>query len=83
MGCEMTNLSRGVTILRKFNEANNQNWDDPRAYEVGDLISKCEQKRFRQVKRHIKGVTGLKYRQFVQAVTKRTSHRWVHFNLEV
>ena len=49
--------------------------------ELRPIIERGRARRFRVTRRRIKALTGLKWNAFVDEVERRTSARWVHFNL--
>lgn len=49
--------------------------------ECHELVTGGEPRRFRRVRKRIKAETGLKYSEFLKELERRTSYRWIHFNL--
>ena len=78
-------IGKGVTILRKFNQECNESFEDLHVYyapsECYKDVDKAQKRRFRTVHKHIKGVTGLKYKVFLSEVARRTSYKWSYFYL--
>lgn len=79
------NIGRGASILALHIASEEALHDDADAWnapsECHQLISVSSARRFRTVRKRIKAVTGLKFHTFLREVKRRTSSRWIHFNL--
>lgn len=79
------NLGKGASIYRDFARGCDQEFDDMEAFhapsECVTLIQRSQQRRFRVVRRQIKSITGLRFNAFIDELERRTSARWVHFNM--
>lgn len=79
------NLGRGCSILLSFLNGVGACYDDLCAFnapsECAGLVNRGLQRDFRQIKKRIKAITGLKYDLFMEEVARRTSPRWVHYHL--
>jgi hypothetical protein len=78
------NIGKGMTILRRFNRSENEIFDDLAAFyapsECYGAVRESIERDFREVKRHIKAVTGLKFKEFEKEVKRRTSPHWLYKN---
>lgn len=80
------NIGRAVSILTQTAREEDMDEEFGRAMgapmdELRPLIERGRARRFRITRRRIKAMTGLKFKEFVNEVERRTSARWVHFNL--
>lgn len=79
------NISQGASILARHVRSAHSLHDDVDEWgaptECHGLVVRLNAREFRLVRRRIKAVTGLKFNAFVREVERRTSPRWVHFNL--
>jgi hypothetical protein len=79
------NIGKGATILVHQMELELQTYEELRAFHAPSecgVDAERELSRARRVmRRRIKAVTGLRYVIFLREVTRRTSYRWVYFNL--
>lgn len=79
------NIGKALSLLNRI--AND--WDHDEQFgsamgapmgELRPIISKGRARTFRKVRRHVKALTGLKWRVFCDEVERRTNGKWVHFH---
>ena len=79
------NIGKGASIYRAFARGCDQEFDDLHAFhapsECVPLVQRSQLRRFRVVRRHIKSVTGLRFNAFIKEAERRTSGRWIYFNM--
>lgn len=75
-------IGKGLSLWIRFHREEEEAHADVDAFfapsECHALVSKGEHKRERRVRRHIKAVTGLRWRLFVRECERRTSPRTMH-----
>ena len=81
-----TNIGRAMSILRKISIDHVKDWEYGEAMgapmdELSGIIQRGYAKDMRIIWRLIKSITGLKPKQFVKEVERRTNARWIHFNM--
>jgi hypothetical protein len=73
-------IGKGVTILRKFNEDREFAQEDLATFyapsECYPIVERGFDRKFRTIKKKIKGVTGLKFKVFSEEIVRRTSSKW-------
>lgn len=76
------NLSRGVTIYLRFVRDCTARHEDVDLFnapsECHKDVSDINTVMFRRVRRHIKGVTGLRWKPFIREVRRRTCAKFVY-----
>lgn len=81
MKTQCRNLGRGLTIFLEHHRYENFMHDEIDAWhapsECHALASRGEDRRFRAMRRHVEGVTGLKWKVFREQVIRRTGLRWL------
>lgn len=74
------NLSRAVSLLVQFERRESGYHDSLGAYyapsECYADLNRGRPRRWHRVRKHVEGVTGLKWKQFVKACEARVAHKW-------
>lgn len=79
------NLSRAVSLIRAQNRNEHERFDDLASFhapgECYPIVERGLARERRRLARRIKGLTGYPMRAVLREIERRTSSRWVYFNL--
>ena len=82
MKYEIPNLSRAVSLIVQYHRRESDMHADIRAWgapgECHEDLSRGEASRFRDVRKHIEGVTGFKYKMVRAEILRRVSAKFAY-----
>lgn len=78
------NIGRGLSVVHRFFNGCDHDDDFGRAMgapmgELRHLISRGRARGFRLIRKRVRAITGLKWREFEKEVKRRTNAKWVHY----